>query len=135
MSPPLVVTALIVAALVAALLGLNAASLRVYLRERRYKHTQKLGIAAWSLTVMGAFSGPFAPLLCTIGIFLAAIALRRSSAPVAGPKFAPVFPLPQDAWGEGGPELPARMAIVNGVGVWVISAIVAGGVYVAAQTA
>ena len=135
MGPSLVVTALFVAAIAAALVGLNAVALRIYLRERRSVFTPGIGRWAWALTVAGAFAGPFAPALGLVGIGLASVALRRQrqakQGAAAAPARSPIFPLPKDAWGEGGPALAARIALVNGVGITLVFAVVVAGVYFA----
>ncbi len=114
----------------AALVGLNTVALRVFLRERQLLSMPVSGKVGWALTAIGALSGPFAPVFAAVGVVCAAVALRSGAERGREPKsVSPVFPLPQSVWGEGGPLLPARMAIVNGAGILAACAAVVAGVY------
>lgn len=129
MGIPLVVAGFVVAAIAAALVGLNTVALRVFLRERQRVAMPTAGKVAWGLTALGALSGPLAPILATVGVVLAAIALRSTTDAESTAALSPVFPLPQSVWGEGGPQLPARIALVNGAGILAACVAVVAGVY------
>ncbi len=129
MGIPLIVAGLVVAAIAAALVGLNTVALRVFLRERQRIAMPTSGKLAWALTALGALSGPLAPLFATVGVVFATISLRSTAPAQTSAAISPVFPLPRSVWGEGGPQLPARIALVNGAGILIACAAVVAGVY------
>ncbi len=132
---PFVLLSLIAAGLIAGVLGANVVAVRVFMRERRRHAFSKLGIFSWLLSISACFSGLFAPIVALVTLLLSGVALsKRKSMETDPDRLGPVFSLPQTPWRSGGAELPARVALFNGLAILLLSGLILAAVYFSKTT-